>query len=73
MDQKIGFALKEIVLGSGSLERPSTTYTWGGYANTSFDIIPDANLVQVFFRQEVPSNNELSKMVFDIVNRGVKE
>lgn len=69
----LGFALKDIVLGSGSLERPSTTYTWGGYANTSFDIIPDANLIQVFFRQEVPSNNELSKMVFDIVNRGVKE
>ena len=59
----LGFALKDIVLGSGSLERPSTTYTWGGYANTSFDIIPDANLIQVFFRQEVPSNNELSKII----------
>ena len=69
----LGFALGDIVLGSGSLERPSTTYTWGGYANTYFYIIPDANLIQVFLRQEVPSNHELSKIVFDIVNRGVKE
>ena len=36
---------------------------WGGYASTSFRLVPELGLFQVFLRQHVPSQTDLAQKV----------
>ncbi len=69
----LGFAIGDVTLGSGDTARKVPSYYWGGYANTAFRLVPDANLYQVFMRQSVPSTHRIANKLFPIVYEGVKK
>lgn len=66
----LGFALQEITLGRGARERTAVAYRWGGYANTSFQVVPSEGMAQIFMRQLVPSNHRVARKLFPIVYQG---
>jgi len=66
----LGFEINERELGAGNTKRSATAYRWGGYANTAFEIVPEANLFQVFMRQSIPTDHEIAEAVFEIVYTG---
>lgn len=68
----LGFAIADVTLGSGDQQRKATSYYWGGYANTAFRLVPDANLFQIFMRQTVPSTHRVANKLFAIVYEGVE-
>lgn len=61
----LGFAIKDIQVGSGESSRSVKQYSWGGYASTDFRIVPELGLYQIFVRQHVPSQHQLASEVFD--------
>jgi CubicO group peptidase (beta-lactamase class C family) len=67
----LGFAIKQVRIGTGDTARDVTEYSWGGYASTNFRIVPDEGLTQIFLRQHVPSRHGLAGKAFPIVYRGV--
>ena len=67
----LGFAIKEIELGTGDAKRKAKEVSWGGYASTDFRIVPDEGLFQIFFRQRVPSQHGLASQTFPIIYRGL--
>jgi len=68
----LGFAIDDVTLGNGDQQRKATSYYWGGYANTAFRIVPEANIFQVFMRQSVPSTHSFANKLFPTVYEGVK-
>ena len=66
----LGFEINERELGAGNAKHSATAYRWGGYANTAFEIVPEANLFQVFMRQSIPTDHEIAEAVFEIVYTG---
>ncbi len=66
----LGFAINEVELGSGERARKVQQYSWGGYASTDFHVVPDVKLVQIFFRQRVPSEHGLARRVFPVIYAG---
>ncbi len=68
----LGFAIAEINLGSGDQQRKAKTYYWGGYANTAFRLVPQADLFQIFMRQTVPSTHRVANHLFSVVYEGVE-
>jgi len=68
----LGFAIKQVRIGTGDTARDVTEYSWGGYASTNFRIVPDEGLSQVFLRQHVPSRHGLAGKAFPIVYRGIR-
>ncbi len=67
----LGFAMDDIELGAGDTKRSATIYFWAGYANTSFEIVPEARLFQIFMRQSIPNNHDVANAVFPLVYPGV--
>lgn len=67
----LGFAMDDIELGGGDTKRSATIYFWSGYANTAFEIVPEARLFQIFMRQSIPYNHDVSDAVFPLVYSGV--
>ena len=67
----LGFAIDDLELGSGEAKRSVTVYSWGGYANTFFEIVPEANMFQLFMRQSIPHNHDVANAVFPLVYSGV--
>ena len=67
----LGFAIDDLELGSGEAKRSVTVYSWGGYANTFFEIVPEANMFQLFMRQSIPHNRDVANAVFPLVYSGV--
>ena len=63
----LGFAVGEVIFGSGERRRKAAQYSWGGYASTDFRLVPDAGLFQIFVRQRIPSSHDLANMLFAIV------
>ncbi len=68
----LGFAIQDISLGRGDRERTAIAYRWGGYANTSFQVVPSEGMVQLFMRQLVPSNHRVARKLFPIVYQGTE-
>lgn len=68
----LGFAIKQVPVGSGDGVRNAAQYSWGGYASTDFRLVPGEGLVQIFLRQHVPSRHGLAGKVFPVVYRGVR-
>jgi CubicO group peptidase (beta-lactamase class C family) len=66
----LGFEIGEVELGAGDEPHSAKVYRWGGYANTAFDVVPEAGLFQVFMRQSIPSNHDVSSALFPIVYAG---
>ncbi len=66
----LGFEINDRELGAGNAKRSVTAYRWGGYANTAFEIVPEARLFQVFMRQSIPTDHEVAEAVFEIVYAG---
>ncbi|WP_309710581.1 serine hydrolase domain-containing protein [Armatimonas sp.] len=64
----LGFALEDVMIGSGSGARKALRGSWGGYANTDFNIVPREKLFHIFVQQRVPSapglGNRLATMVY---------
>ena len=59
----LGFAINDIDIGAGDHRRQVQEYSWGGYASTSFRLVPELGLFQVFLRQHVPSQTDLAQKV----------
>lgn len=68
----LGFAIKQVRIGTGDAARDATEYSWGGYASTNFRIMPNEGLIQIFLRQHVPSRHGLAGKAFPIVYRGIR-
>jgi len=66
----LGFAIKDIELGVGDAKRDAQAYYWGGYASTAFQVVPKANMVQIFMQQSIPSNHDVANALFSIVYSG---
>lgn len=67
----LGFAIDDVVLGSGAGQRKAAGYHWGGYASTQSNVVPEERLFQVFARQPLPYTEELAKQRFAIVYAGL--
>ena len=67
----LGFAIDEIKLGSGEVQRKVMQYSWGGYASTEFRIVPAERLIQIFARQQIPYAQDMAKKEFAIVYEGL--
>jgi CubicO group peptidase (beta-lactamase class C family) len=67
----LGFAIKDVELGTGAERRKAVEYSWGGYASTAFRVVPEARLIQVVLRQYVPSKDDLSTRLIATVDEGV--
>jgi CubicO group peptidase (beta-lactamase class C family) len=66
----LGFEISDRELGAGDTKRSASAYRWGGYANTAFEVVPDADLFQIFMRQSIPSDHDVANAVFPIVYSG---
>jgi CubicO group peptidase (beta-lactamase class C family) len=66
----LGFSIDDIQLGRGHSKRDAEAYRWGGYASTAFQVVPEANLFQIFMQQSVPSDHETANKLFSIVYAG---
>jgi len=66
----LGFAIKDIELGVGDAKRDAKAYYWGGYASTAFQVVPEANMFQIFMQQSIPSNHDVANALFAIVYSG---
>jgi CubicO group peptidase (beta-lactamase class C family) len=66
----LGFEISDVELGAGDARRSASVYRWGGYANTAFEVVPEANMVQIFMRQSIPFNHDVSNALFPIVYSG---
>ena len=49
----LGFAINEITLGAGDAAVQTAEYSWGGYAGTAFRLVPEYDMFQIVFRQNV--------------------
>jgi len=67
----LGFQISDRELGAGDTKRSASAYHWGGYANTAFEIVPEASLFQIFMRQSIPFNHDVANAVFPIVYSGI--
>ncbi|TWT39880.1 Esterase EstB [Thalassoglobus neptunius] len=67
----LGFAINDIVVGTGVSQHSVKQYSWGGYASTDFRVVPEMNLYQIFIRQHIPSSHQLANQAFDIIYKGV--
>ena len=63
----LGFAINDVDIGVGDHRRQVQEYSWGGYASTSFRLVPELGLFQVFLRQHVPSQTDLAQKVLQNV------
>jgi len=68
----LGFQISDRELGAGDAKRNAVAYHWGGYANTAFEVIPDEKMFQIFMRQSIPFNHDVSSAVFPIIYSGVR-
>ena len=68
----LGFQIVDRELGAGETKRDAVGYNWGGYANTAFEVIPEEKLFQVFMRQSIPNNHDVSNAVFPIIYSGTE-
>jgi CubicO group peptidase (beta-lactamase class C family) len=66
----LGFAISDIQLGAGDATRGAEAYYWGGYASTSFVVVPEEKLLQIFMQQSIPTDHELAKKLFRTVESG---
>jgi len=66
----LGFQISDRELGAGDTKRSASAYRWGGYANTAFEVVPEADLFQIFMRQSIPSDHDVADAVFPIVYSG---
>ncbi len=66
----LGFQISDRELGAGDTKRSASAYHWGGYANTAFEVVPEAKLFQIFMRQSIPFNHDVANAVFPIVYSG---
>jgi len=66
----LGFEISEVELGVGDAQRRVSVYRWGGYANTYFEVVPEASMFQVFMRQSIPSDHGIARALFPIVYAG---
>lgn len=66
----LGFAIDDVMLGSGAAQRKAACYRWGGYASTQFAVVPEERLLQIFALQQLPYTEELAKQQFAIVYAG---
>jgi CubicO group peptidase (beta-lactamase class C family) len=66
----LGFEVNDAELGAGDSQRSVSVYRWGGYANTAFEVVPEANMFQIFMRQTIPSTHDVARALFSIVYSG---
>jgi CubicO group peptidase (beta-lactamase class C family) len=66
----LGFEVSDAELGAGDSKRSVSVYRWGGYANTAFEVVPEANMFQIFMRQSIPSTHDIARALFSIVYSG---
>ena len=54
----LGFAIDNVKIGAGA-SRMAKSYAWGGYASTTFQVIPGLKLVNIVVQQQVPTYDVL--------------
>ena len=55
----LGFSIDDVKIGAGSASRMAKSYAWGGYASTTFQVIPELKLVNIVVQQQVPTYDVL--------------
>ena len=68
----LGFQISDRELGTGDTKRNAVAYHWGGYANTAFEVVPNERMFQIFMRQSIPFNHDVSSAVFPIIYSGAR-
>ncbi len=68
----LGFAIRDVSIGSDDEKRTAKEYSWGGYASTDFRLVPEEKLFQIVVRQRIPAVHGLAGRLFPIVYRGVR-
>ena len=68
----LGFAINDFEVGGDDNRRTVKQYSWGGYASTDFRIVPEEGLVQVVFRQRLPTSPDLANQLFRIIYSGIQ-
>jgi CubicO group peptidase (beta-lactamase class C family)/dienelactone hydrolase len=67
----LGFAINKVKVGNGSAAREAAEYAWGGYASTSFRIMPGEKLFQIILRQHIPPAFALNEQLIRQVYAGI--
>lgn len=63
----LGFAIGTETLGTENHSVKKPRYSWGGYASTSFHVLPEINMFQIFFRQFIPTSSNLAEESFQLL------
>ena len=66
----LGFAINKVKVGKGA-GRKVLEYSWGGYASTSFKIVPALKLYQIVLRQHIPPQFPLNEQLIRQVYAGI--
>lgn len=67
----LGFAISTVKVGADKAQREFLEYSWGGYASTSFRIVPEAKLFQIVLRQHIPPVTTLNDQLIGRVYSGI--
>ncbi len=67
----LGFAIDNVKIGAASSSRMAKSYAWGGYASTTFQVIPELKLVNIVVQQQVPTYDALGNTLSAQLREGL--
>ena len=67
----LGFSIDDVKVGSGNSTKQVKSYAWGGYASTTFQVIPELKLVNIVVQQQVPTYDKLGNMLSTLLREGL--
>jgi CubicO group peptidase (beta-lactamase class C family) len=67
----LGFSIDDVNIGTGAASRVVKSYAWGGYASTTFQVIPELKLVNIVVQQQVPTYDALGNTLSAQLREGL--
>lgn len=67
----LGFSIEDVKIGDGAASRVVKSYAWGGYASTTFQVIPELKLVNIVVQQQVPTYDKLGNVLSAQLREGL--